>query len=75
MSILPTYVSLHYVHTWHLQRPEEGDRSPGTGVTGSCESQCSAGNKPGSPSRAASALNLCVISSPIYYPNNNISSI
>lgn len=33
-------VCVYYVHAWCPRRPEEGVRSPGTGVTGGCEPPC-----------------------------------
>lgn len=33
-------VCVYYVHAWCPRRPEEGVRSPGTGVTGGCEPSC-----------------------------------
>lgn len=37
MSVLPTYLFMHHMQTWWLQRPEEGVVSLGTGVPDSCE--------------------------------------
>lgn len=44
------------VDAWLLQRPEEGARSPGTGVKDGC-----VGTEPGSSSRTASARNCPAI--------------
>jgi hypothetical protein len=33
MSVLSACVSVHHMHAWCPQRPEEGIGSPGTGVT------------------------------------------
>jgi hypothetical protein len=38
MDILPAYMSVNQVHVWCPQRPEEGVRSPSSGVTDGCES-------------------------------------
>jgi hypothetical protein len=36
------YISfyVHHLHAWGLQKPEEGDRSPGTGITEDSELPC-----------------------------------
>jgi hypothetical protein len=40
MSILPAYMSMQHLCTWYPQRTEEGVRTPGTGITDSCEPLC-----------------------------------
>ena len=37
MSVLPACTHVHCVQVWCPQRPEEGTRSPGTGVTDGCD--------------------------------------
>jgi hypothetical protein len=37
MSVLATYMSMYHMHTWCLQRSEEGTRSPAVGVIDGCE--------------------------------------
>jgi hypothetical protein len=39
-DILPACMSLYYICDWYPQRPEEGVRSPGIGVTDGCEPPC-----------------------------------
>lgn len=34
------YVPVHYVWAWSLQRPEEGVRPSGTGITDGCKQPC-----------------------------------
>jgi hypothetical protein len=52
MGVLPVCMSVQYV-----KNPEEGIRSPGTGVSDSYEVPCGClGIKPGSYGRATSAL-------------------
>lgn len=36
-SVLHACMSVHHICAWCCQRPEEGVRSRGTGVTNSCE--------------------------------------
>lgn len=38
MSIM--HVCLYHLHTWYLQRSEEGNRLPRSGVKDGCELQC-----------------------------------
>lgn len=37
MDVLPSYISRYHVHTWYLQRPEDGFCSSETGFADSCE--------------------------------------
>lgn len=37
VSVLPTCTSMYHMHALCSQRPEEGDRLSGTGVTDGCE--------------------------------------
>ena len=52
-----------YVYVQEVWRPEEGVRSPGSGVIGSCEPNVGSGNQTGITGRTVSALNPRVISS------------
>jgi hypothetical protein len=38
--MLPTAMSMYYVHSWCLQRPEEDAGSSGTGVMNGCDPPC-----------------------------------
>ena len=38
MNALPAWMYVYHMHAWCPQRPEEGIRFPGTGVTGSSKS-------------------------------------
>ena len=40
LSALPASMFKHHIYSWCPQRPEEGARSPGTGLTGGCEPPC-----------------------------------
>jgi len=37
MSVLPACMQVHYLYAYFLKRPEDGIRSPITGVTDGCE--------------------------------------
>lgn len=40
VSVLPIGMFVHPEHAWCRQRPKQGVKSPGTGVTGGCEYIC-----------------------------------
>lgn len=40
MGVLPAYISVYHMKALCLQRPEEGVRPPGLGVTGDCDPLC-----------------------------------
>ena len=40
MNVLLACLSVYHMHAWSLQKPEEGIRTPGTGVTDGCETPC-----------------------------------
>ena len=37
MGVLHACMSVYHLHAWYPQRPEDGFRSPETGVAGACE--------------------------------------
>lgn len=40
MDILSACVSVCHLCAWHLQRPDKGIRSPGSGITDGCDWLC-----------------------------------
>lgn len=57
MGVWPAYMFVYYISAWYLQKPEDGIRSPGIGVSGGCKAPCGyRDSNPGS-GRAASAFN------------------
>ena len=40
MGALPAHMSVHHMHSWFLQKPEEDVGSPGTRVTDGCGPLC-----------------------------------
>lgn len=55
-------VSVHHMHVWYPQRPENGIRSPGIGVREDSELPHPCWKLPGSSWRAASALDQWAVS-------------
>lgn len=46
MGVLPALVSVYHMCAWSVQRPEEGTRSPGNGITDACELACGSSGRP-----------------------------
>lgn len=40
MTVLLAFVYVHHMQAYFLRRPEEGIRSPGTGVVNGCDLSC-----------------------------------
>ena len=57
MGVLPTCMSVHHVHSWCPQRPEDSVKSSGTGATDDCKPLWKLGIDSGSSGRADSTLN------------------
>lgn len=40
MGVFPTFMSVHHMHAWYMQRPQEGIGSPGTGLSDGFDFSC-----------------------------------
>lgn len=73
MGVLPECLLVPHIHVWCLQKPEEGIRTPVTGVPNGCEPPCGQGIQARSSSRAASLLNSPSLTSPSLQPSSSLS--
>lgn len=55
MGVLPSCIYMHHVYAWQPQKPQEGIKFPGSGVTDDCETLWGLEIEPPSSGRAASS--------------------